>query len=147
MQPSVYGLATLAQVNQACVFATAEADTYLADRYGMPLLEWPQDLVMYTSFLAIYYLVRLLLGVAPQAGSDDLYDTMRRLAIGGKKGEENAPREYGYFEKIQRQSLMLNCTPTIAVGANAANDAPQVSSQPMRGWQMTRNGRSVVGGF
>lgn len=148
VQPAVLALATDAQVDQSCVNATAEADFYVADRYAMPLLEWPADLRLFTSYLAAYNLVRLLIGVAPQAGSDDVYDTMRRLAIGGKaNGDENAPRAFGYFEKIQRQQGVLNCVPSMPVGANPANDAPQVASQPKRNWQQVRNGRSVIGGF
>jgi hypothetical protein len=143
VQPAVLALATDAQQTQACINATAEADSYLANRYAMPLLAWGADLVLYTSYLAAYQLVRLLIGVAPQAGSDDVYDTMRRLAIGGKRNEENAPRQEGWFEKVQRQAIVPDVTPSAAVGADPGHDAPQISSLPMRNWQTGNR----VGGF
>ena len=147
MQAAVFNLATTQQVTTACVYATAMADNYLANRYAMPLLSWPADLTFHTALIAAWYLVRILLGVAPQAGSDDVYDLMRITAIGGTRSEPNAHRQEGYFEKLQRQALVLACTPSLPVGGNPGNDAPQVSSQPVRGWQQVVNGRSVVGGF
>lgn len=143
VQPAVLSLATGAQQTQACVNATAEADSYLSNRFEMPLLSWGADLTLYTSYLAAYQLVRLLIGVAPQAGSDDVYDTLRRLAIGGKRNEENAARQEGWFEKVQRQAIVPDVTPTLAVGSDPGHDAPQVTSLPQRGWQQGNR----VGGF
>lgn len=139
-------LATLAQQTQACLDATSTADEYLANRYQMPLLAWGPDLVRYTAFIAIFALMSGPIGFAAQAGSDVQITRNYQSAVGGTDPITGG-QVTGYFDKVQRQAIVPNVTPSIAVGADPGHDAPQVQSQPVRGWQQVRRGRSVVGGF
>lgn len=140
------GLATLAQQNQACLDATSTADEYLANRYEMPLLAWGPDLTRYTAFIAIYSLLSGAVGFAAQAGSDVNITRNYQSAVGGTDPITGG-LVVGYFEKVQRQAIVPNVTPSNTVGSDPVHDAPQVMSEPVRGWQQVRRGRSVVGGF
>ncbi len=111
-------------------------------RYAMPLLDWPTDVTTNTAYIAIFLLLSLI-GWAPQAGSDNNYERNFYVAIGG-----GPFKEPGYFPGIQAQRISPAVTPSIPTGQDPGHDAPQVSSQPMRGWaQFNRRGRPVVGGF
>lgn len=136
-------LATLAQQIQACTDATSEADAYLSNRYAMPLLAWDSELTKYTAYVAVFNLMNLI-GFAPQAGSDKGLTRNYIMAVGG---ELEGVRYDGWFPRVQRQALVLNVTPSVPTGQDPIHDAPQVSSEPVRGWQQVRAGRSVVGGF
>ena len=135
-------LATLVQQEQACLDATETADSFIRGRYQLPLLAWGNDLTRYTAAIAVYYLLSGSVGFAPQAGSDANIVENYYRAVGwpGRPGT-------GWFPGIQRQSIMPDVTPSTAVGADPAHDAPQVVSQPIRGWYQFRNNKPVVGGF
>jgi len=135
-------LATLDQQAQACADATNRADSYMNARFTMPLLAWPSDITTHTASIAIYLLMHGPIGIAPQAGSDQNIDDKYYQAVGGGPN-----REPGYFPGVEAQRIHPAVTPSIAVGQDPGHDAPQVSSQPPRGWQMFRGGRPVVGGF
>ena len=140
------GLATAAQQLQACIDATSRADSYLRGRYEMPLLDWEADLTVYTAYIAIFILMNGPIGMAPQAGADSNVGRNYCSAVGGPDPLTGA-KIVGWFEKVQRQAIQVNLTPSIAVGSDPGHDAPQVSSQPRRGWQQVRGGKPVVGGF
>ena len=110
LQPQVLGLATSAQVLQACSDATNRADGYMNGRYAMPLLTWPSDVTQNTAYIAVYLLLGLI-GYAAQAGSDSLYERNFYIAIGG-----GPFKEPGYFPGIQAQRVHPNVTPTIPIG-------------------------------
>ena len=138
---AVLSLATPAQQLQACLDATEEADSYIRGRFALPLLAWGNDVTRYTAYVAWYLLVSMI-GYAPQAGSDTNLTTNYYRAVGWPDRPGT-----GWFPGIQRQSIQPDVTPSLPVGSDPGHDAPQVQSQPVRGWQMVRGGRSVVGGF
>jgi hypothetical protein len=134
-------LATAAQQQQACTDATNRADAYMNGRYAMPLLEWSSDVTTNTAYIAIFLLMGMI-GFAPQAGSDDNILRNYYTAIGG-----GPYREPGFFPGIQAQRVHPSVTPSVPIGSDPGHDAPQVMSDPPRGWPQFRNGRSVVGGY
>lgn len=136
------GLATLAQQTQACLDATEEADSYIRGRYQLPLLAWGNDLTRYTAYIAVFLLMSGPIGWASAAGSDANIKENYWRAVGWPDRPGT-----GWFPGIQRQNIQPDVTPSATVGADPAHDAPQVSSQPMRGWQTVCNGKSTVGGF
>jgi phage gp36-like protein len=138
-------LATDAQQLQACADATSEADGYLSNRYAMPLQDWGPELTKYTAYIAVYQLMFGPIGLAPQAGSDANITRNYFQAVGGQLSD--GTRLDGWFPRIQRQALVPDITPSVPTGSDPGHDAPQVCSQPPRGWQQFRNGRSVIGGF
>jgi len=135
-------LATYDQQLQACNDATNRADGYMNGRYAMPLLAWGNDITTNTAYIAVYLLLGMI-GWAPQAGSDNNFERNFYVAIGG-----GPFREPGYFPGVQAQRISPTVTPSVPVGQDPIHDAPQVSSQPQRGWyQFNRGGKPVVGGF
>lgn len=134
-------LATSVQQLQACSDATARADSYMSDRYQMPLLAWDAAVTQMTAYVACYLLMDLV-GWAPQAGADTNVRSRYYEAV----GYPDRPGS-GWFPGVARQAIHPDVTPSIPVGQDPGHDGPQVSSQPMRGWQQVRGGRSVVGGF
>ena len=135
-------LGSVPQQEQSCIDATATADSYMNGRYSMPLLSWDPSVTRYTAYIAIYLLMAGAIGFAPQAGSDSLIRTNYYEAV----GYPDRPGS-GWFPGIQAQRVHPSVTPSIPIGQDPGHDAPQVASQPYRGWQMVRNGRSVIGGF
>ena len=135
-------LATSAQQSQACIDATEEADSYIRGRYSLPLLAWGNDLSRYTGYIAVYLLMSGPIGWAPQAGTDDNITTNYYRAVGWPVRPGT-----GWFPGIQRQSIQPDLTPSVATGADAVHDLPQVSSNAPRGWQQFRQGKPVIGGF
>ena len=135
-------LATIAQQQQACVDATNDADDFMNGRYQMPLLEWPSSITDHTAYVAIYKLMTGPIGFAAQAGSDVAFERNFYRAIGWPDRPGS-----GYFPGIQAQRIHPAVTPSIAVGQDPVHDAPQVVSDPPRGWQQFSRGRPVVGGF
>jgi phage gp36-like protein len=132
-------LATEPQQLQACLDATEEIDSYLRGRFGqvgtpLVLVAWGNDVTRMTAYIALYLLATGPIGYAPQAGADDNIGRNYDRAIAWGKG-------------VQRQAIHPDVTPQLPDGADPLHDAPQVSSQPVRGWQMVRGGRSVIGGF
>jgi hypothetical protein len=135
--------ATPTQQSQACLDATEEADSYIRGRYALPLLAWGNDLTRYTAYIAVYLLMTGPIGMAPQAGADSNITTNYYRAVGWPDRPGT-----GWFPGIQRQAIQPDVTPSIAVGADPGHDAPQVQSQPPRGWQQFNcRGFPVVGGF
>ena len=136
-------LATAAQQLQACLDASEEADSYVRGRFQLPLLEWGNDFTRHTAYIAIYLLMSGPIGWAPQAGSDDNITRNYYRSVGWPDRPGS-----GWFPGIQRQAIQPDVTPSIPVGSDPGHDAPQVASQPVRGWQQfNRRGRPVVGGF
>jgi phage gp36-like protein len=135
---AVLSLSTNAQQLQACADATEEANSYIRGRYTLPLLDWGSDVTRYTSWIACYLLAQLI-GFAPQAGSDALIVQRYYQAVGWPDRAGT-----GWFPGIQRQAIHPDVTPSVAIGSDAVHDLPQVRSQPMRGWQQTRQGKPVV---
>lgn len=140
---AVLSLATSLQQQQACLDATEEADSYIRGRFQLPLLAWGNDLVRYTGYIAIYLLMSGPIGWAATGGNPDANITTNFYRAVGWPDRPGS----GWFPGIQRQAIQPDVTPSIPVGADPGHDAPQVSSQPVRGWQQVRNGKPVVGGF
>jgi hypothetical protein len=126
---------------QACIDASEEADSYMRSRVALPLLDWGTDIRRHTAYIAIYLLMAGR-GYAPKAGADSLILVNYYKAVGHPERPGS-----GWFPGIQAQRITPDWTPSIPVGQDPGHDAPQVSSQPMRGWQQVRGGRPVVGGF
>jgi len=138
---ALLALATGPQLTQACTDATNTADSFMNARYAMPLLSWPSDITSHTAFVAIHNLAAMI-GYAPAAGTDNNIERNYYIAIGG-----GPFREPGYFPRIERQALHPNVTPSVPVGSDPGHDAPQVQSDPPRGWQQySRCGKPAVGG-
>lgn len=135
-------LASPAQQLQACTDATEEIDSYLRGRFAMPLLAWGTDLTRFTAHIAIYLLMSGPIGWAPEAGSDTNIKENYYRAVGWPDRPGT-----GWGPGVQRQAIQPDVTPSIAVGQDPGHDAPQVSSDPPRGWQQFRGGKPVVGGF
>jgi hypothetical protein len=135
-------LASGAQQLQSCLDATEEADSYMRGRFQMPLLAWGNDITRYTAYIAVYLLMSGPIGWAPQAGADENIRTNYYRAVGWPDRPGT-----GFFPGIQRQAIQPDVTPSIAVGQDPGHDAPQVASDPKRGWAQFRNGKPVVGGF
>lgn len=139
-------LATLDERTQACLDATQDADDYMNGRYQMPLLDWPSSIQQFTAYVAIYKLLTGPIGMAPQAGSDVNFEDNYCRAMGGK--DSRGHEWTGFFPDIQAQRRHPAVTPSLAAGSDPLHDAPQVQSQPKRGWQqINRRGKPVVGGF
>lgn len=124
----------LAQQTQACLDASAVADSYLRGRYELPMLAWGTDLKRYTGYIAIYMLATTR-GFNSQSGSDTLIVNRYYEAVGmpGQNGT-------GWFPGIQRQAIHPDVTPTIAQPGDAIHDVPQVSTSPRRGWERLGGG-------
>lgn len=141
--PQVLNLATVAQQQQACLDATEEADSYIRGRFTLPLLAWGNDLTRYTAYIAIYLLMSGPIGWAATSGNPDSNVTTNYYRAVGWPDRPGT----GWFPGVQRQAIQPDVTPTIPVGQDSTHDAPQVSSDPPRGWNQVRRGRSVIGGF
>lgn len=135
-------LATDAQKLQACNDATEEMDSYLRGRFQLPLLAWGNDVRRMTAYVAVYLLMSGPIGWAPQAGTDENIRTNYYKVVGWPDRPGT-----GWAPGVQRQAIQPDVTPSIAVGQDPGHDAPQVSSDPPRGWAQFRNGRPVIGGF
>lgn len=139
----VLNLATTDQQDQACIDATQEADSYIRGRYTLPLLDWGNDLRRYTAYIAIYLLMSGPIGWGATGGNPDQNITTNYYRAVGWPDRPGT----GWFPGIQRQAIQPDVTPTVPVGRDGIHDAPQVRSEPRRGWQQVRNGKSVIGGF
>lgn len=136
---AVLSLVTDGQLDQACIDATQEADSYIRGRFQLPLLSWGNDVRKYTAWIACY-LVAQLIGFAPQAGSDRLIVERYYSAVGWPDRAGT-----GWFPGIQRQSIHPDVTPSINPVDDPITGLPQVRTEPQRGWQQTSRGRPVVG--
>ena len=139
----VLNLATVAQQQQACIDATEEADSYIRGRFALPLLAWGTDLKRYTAYITIYLLMSGPIGWAATGGNPDANITTNYYRAVGWPDRPGT----GWFPGIQRQAIQPDVTPSVPVGQDSTHDAPQVISEPRRGWQQVRRGRSVIGGF
>jgi hypothetical protein len=104
---------------------------------------WGNDVRRYTAYIAIYLLMSGPIGWGATGGNPDANITTNYYRAMGWPDRPGT----GFFPGIQRQAIQPDVTPSTAVGADPVHDAPQVSSQQPRGWQQTRRGRPVVGGF
>lgn len=139
----VLNLATQQQQVQACLDATEEIDSYIRGRYEMPLLDWGTDLRRMTAYIAIYLLMSGPIGWAATNGNPDANITTNYYRVVGWPDKPGT----GWAVGVQRQAIQPDVTPSIPVGQDPGHDAPQVSSQPARGWPQFRNGKPAVGGF
>jgi hypothetical protein len=144
---SVLNLATTAQQDQACLDASEMADAFMRGRYPMPLLAVGNDVVRHVAAVVYYLLMDGPIGWAPQAGSDRNIRAAFARAMGGPDPDNPSYVHPGFFPSIQRQNLQPDVTPSIPPGQDPGHDAPQVVSDPPRGWAQFRGGRPVVGGF
>jgi hypothetical protein len=140
---AVLNLATSAQQDQACLDATEEADSCMRGRFQLPLLMWGNDVRRYTAYIAIYLLMSGPIGWGATGGNPDANITTNYYRAMGWPDRPGT----GFFPGIQRQAIQPDVTPSTTVGSDPVHDAPQVSSQQRRGWQQTRRGKPVVGGF
>lgn len=143
LPPQVLNLATVMQQQQACLDAAEEADSYIRGRFTLPLLAWGNDLTRYTAYIAIYLLMSGPIGWGATGGNPDQNITTNYYRAVGWPDRPGT----GWFPGIQRQAIQPDVTPTVPVGQDATHDAPQVSSEPRRGWQQVVRGKSVIGGF
>jgi hypothetical protein len=138
LPPAVLSLVVDTVLDQACLDATEELDSYFRGRYSLPLLSWGNDVRRYTAWIACY-LVAQRIGFAPQAGSDRLLVERYYMAVGWPDRAGT-----GWGPGVQRQSIHPDVVPSVPIGQDAIHDLPQVQSQQMRGWQQTRGGKPVV---
>ena len=125
-------LATLTQQNQACLDATEEADSYLRGRGALPLLAWGNDITMRTAHIAIYRLMSGPIGWAPQAGSDDNFETNYFRAVGGTT--KNGITFQGWFRDVQLQNIQPDVTWSSTPNTDPGHSVPQVFTSQQRGW-------------
>ena len=130
---------TSGQQAQACIDATGEADSRLSGRYQMPLLAWGADLTKYTAWIAIYNLLSTR-GFSPQGGADSNIIARYYEAV----GNPNVPGSMGWFDRVQRQAIHPDITPTVASNVSPTYNLPQVFTSQQRGWACTINGKPVV---
>jgi phage gp36-like protein len=114
-----------------CIASSAFADSKLRARYQLPLQAWGTDLTMYTAIHATYMLL-VTRGYNPAAGADPNLRQRFEDALAG-------------FDGVERGNTHPDVTPSVAPGQDPLHDEPRVVTSPVRGWQQTRNGRSVVG--
>lgn len=141
-----YALDTVSSADQtqACIDASARADSYLRGRYGVGdgaggyvqpiLIAWGSDLTLMTSYVAAY-LVMEGRGWNPNGSGDQ--NILRRYyeAI----GDPRIPGS-GWFPGVQRQAIHPDVTPNLPAGPNAGAGMPQVRSQALRGWSQNSGG-------
>lgn len=139
MPPAFLALFEDATLDQACLDASSEADSYLRGRYQLPLLAWGFDVRKYTAWIAIYLLAQQV-GFAPQAGSDKLIVERYYMAVGWPDRAGT-----GWFPGIQRQSIHPDVTPSVPTPGDPVHDLPQVRTNQTRGWeQFGPGGKPVV---
>jgi phage gp36-like protein len=126
------------QQTQACLDASAQADSYLRGRYALPLASWGQDVRRMTGYIACYMLMSAR-GFSSSSGADQLI-LQRYYEAVGTPGQPGS----GWFVGVQRQTIHPDVTPAIAQPGDPVHDIPQVHSDPPRGWPRFYNGRSIV---
>lgn len=131
-------LSSPSQQQQACLDATEQADSYLRGRYALPMLQWGNDLTMYTAWIACYLLMTQI-GFQPTAGSDSVIRERYYMAVGWPDRNDT-----GWFPRVQRQSVHPDVTPTVPQPGDPVHDMPQVRTSCRRGWQQTRGGKPVI---
>lgn len=142
---AVLNLATVAQQQQAVLDATEMADSCIRGRYQLPLLAWGNDVTCATAAIAIYLLMDGPIGWAAREGSDRNIRAAYARAMGGPDPDNPGYIHPGFFPGIQRQNVQPDVTPSSTPGSDPLHDAPQVRTDPCRGWQQFRGGRPVVG--
>ncbi len=137
-------LSTLAQQQQACLDASEEADALgFRNRGTLPLLTWGNDVRRMAAYIAIYLLMSGPIGGAAGAGAkgiDQNITTNYWRAVGWPDRPGT-----GFFPGIGRQAIQPDVTWTVPTQADTQHAAPQVTTNPPRGWYQ-RGGRAV-GGF
>ena len=138
-------LASSPQATQACLDASELADGFMRGRFPMPLVAVGNDIVRYTAYIA-WALIMGTVGFAVQGA--DVNIIRNDLSARGGTDPKTGARVIGWFEKVQRQEVQPDVTLSTPSGSDPGHDAPQVMSQPLRGWQqVNRCGKPVVGGF
>jgi hypothetical protein len=125
------GITNAQQVN-ACLEASAEADSYMEGRYLVsksPLVApFDPTIVRHCAYIAVYILL-VARGLNPSQGGDELVEKNYYKAVGDPRYPGG-----GYFPGIQRQIINPNVSQATMVIGSAAQ-LPQVSTAPQRGWQ------------
>lgn len=115
--------------DQACLDATGEVDGRISGRYAMPLLAWGNELTKVTAWIAIY-LCFSTRGFNAMNGSDKTIQDRYWEMV----GNPNVPGSLGWLDKVQRQSLHPDVTPTVPSNQSPTYDLPQVYTGIPRGW-------------
>jgi phage gp36-like protein len=129
LPPAAVAAIPIATQLAQCVAASERMDSYMRGRFQLPLLAWGQDVIMHAAYIAAALLMRQR-GYNPAAGADVTIERRYAEAI-------------AWCEGVERQRIHPDVTPSPSPGTNY--QLPQVSTGPVRGWQLTdRTGRSVV---
>lgn len=109
--------------NASCVAASSRADSFISQRYPLPLVAFDYDLVLPVAHIAIWLCLSNV-GRNPEAGYDDQIDIRYQQAI-------------DFLGQVQRQSANLNVL--VNQPPTPRFNLPAVITSPQRGW--TRCGR------
>ena len=120
---------TVAQQDQACLDATGEVDGRISGRYQMPLLGWGAELQKVTSWIAIYLCFSTRGFNAANGGDRTIQDRYWEMV-----GNPNVPGSLGWLDKVQRQSIHPDITPSVPPNQSPIYGLPQVFSTRPRGW-------------
>lgn len=120
INPNALANTSPTQQTDACIAASAVMDDHFAGRYPLPLLTWPQSVIMYCAWIAQYLLISGARGYNPAAGADVAVRMKYEDAITWCRG-------------VQRQEIHP------AVTFNQPNpptyQLPQVYTSPPRRWE------------
>jgi phage gp36-like protein len=125
--PAFNGISTAIQT-QACLDATGEVDARISGRYAMPLLAWGNELTKVTAWIAIY-LCFATRGFNPAGGDRTIQERYWEMV-----GNPNVPGSIGWLDKVQRQSIHPDVTPTVPSTQSPTYNLPQVFTGIRRGW-------------
>ena len=125
---------TTGDINQACISASGEADSYMRARYSLPLGQnYPQGgpyttydptLVRHTAYIAAFILMSFR-GFTPMDGSDQMIRENYYKAVGWPVRPGS-----GYFPGIERQNIHPD---VVQAGVTPPQyNLPQVWSSPPR---------------
>jgi phage gp36-like protein len=103
----------------ACDSASEVVDSYLRDRYRLPLSAWGVDIIRTTALIAVYDLL-VVRGYNPSAGAD----------VNVRLRYEDALK---WLQMVARQEIQANVTPMQHDAAGF--DDPRVLTNANRGWQ------------
>ena len=107
----------------SCVSASSTADSFISQRYPLPLVAFDYDLVLRVSHVAIWMCLSNV-GRNPEAGYDDQIDSRYNDAM-------------TFLGHVQRQSANLNVL--VNQPPRPLFNFPATLTSPQRGW--TRRGR------
>lgn len=106
----------------SCVAASSQADSFISQRYPLPLIAFDYDLVLRVSHIAIW-LCLANVGRNPEAGYDDQINLRYEQAM-------------AFLGQVQRQAANLNVL--FNQPPSPKFNLPAVITSPQRGWTRTR---------